>query len=107
MLFHESNFTRQEWEVTTTSGYSSTMPLFLYVLEEKKQEVKPATTGDLILFMRKVMDKMQLATECIIISVIYLEKLMIKGRIELRFCNWKPLMFTAILLASKFWEDIK
>ncbi len=57
--------------------------------------------------MRKVMDKMQLATECIIISLIYLEKIMIKGRIELRYCNWKPLMFTAILLASKFWEDIK
>ena len=106
-LFQESNFTRHEWIVTTTSGYSSTMPLFVYVLEEIKQETKPATEGDLILFMRKIMDKMQLATECIIISVILLEKLMIKGRIELRFCNWKPLMFTAILLASKFWEDIK
>lgn len=31
---------------------------------------------------------------------------MITGRIEIRYCNWKPLMFTAILLASKFWEDI-
>ena len=28
---------------------------------------------------------------------------MLTGRIELRYCNWKPLMFTAILLASKFW----
>jgi len=28
------------------------------------------------------------------------------GRIEVRACNWKALMFTAILLASKFWEDI-
>lgn len=26
--------------------------------------------------------------------------------IEIRNINWKPLVFTAILLASKFWEDI-
>ena len=49
---------------------------------------------------------MQLATECIIVTLIYLEKVMINGGIEIRYCNWKPLLFTAILLASKFWEDI-
>jgi len=31
---------------------------------------------------------------------------MLRGNIELRRCNWKPVLFTAILLASKFWEDI-
>jgi len=31
---------------------------------------------------------------------------MINGGLEIRYCNWKPLLFTAILLASKFWEDI-
>jgi len=31
---------------------------------------------------------------------------MLKGNIEVRLCNWKPVFFTAILLASKFWEDI-
>ena len=106
MLFHEQNFKGQEWLVQTTSGYSSTMPLFLYVLEDVPFEEKPCTEGDLILFMRKIFDKMQLATECIIVTLIYLEKVMINGGIEMRYCNWKPLLFTAILLASKFWEDI-
>lgn len=82
------------------------MPLFLYVLEEIPYHEKPCAEGDLILFMRKVFDKMQLATECIIVTLIYLEKIMINGGSEMRFCNWKPLLFTAILLASKFWEDI-
>lgn len=56
--------------------------------------------------MRLVMDQMQLATECIVISLIYLETIMKTARIEIRSLNWKPLVFTAILLASKFWEDI-
>ena len=40
------------------------------------------------------------------ISLIYLEKVMLTGKIEIRNSNWKPLVFTATLLASKFWEDI-
>jgi Cyclin, N-terminal domain len=56
--------------------------------------------------MMKVIDTMQLATECIVISLIYIEKLMATSKIEIRYINWKPLVFTAILLASKFWEDI-
>ena len=57
-------------------------------------------------FLRNVMDKMQLTTECIVICLIYLEQVMLKGKIEIRDFNWKPLVFTATLLASKFWEDI-
>ena len=107
LLFHENNFIRHEWLVKTTSGYSSTMPLFVYVLEDIEYVERRVGEGDVIMFIRKVFDKMQLATECIIITLIYLEKVMITGGIEVRYSNWKPLVFTAILLASKFWEDIK
>ena len=83
------------------------MPLFLYVLEDIEYEEKKISEGEVILFIRKIFEKMQLATECLIVMVIYLEKVMITGGIEIRLCNWKPLVFTGILLASKFWEDIK
>ena len=56
--------------------------------------------------MQNIIDNMQLGTECIVISLIYLELLMSTSKIEIRNINWKPLLFTAILLASKFWEDI-
>lgn len=82
------------------------MPLFLYVLEEIPYEEKPCSEDIIIKYMRRIFEKMQLATECIIVTLIYLEKIMINGGIEMRLCNWKPLLFTAILLASKFWEDI-
>lgn len=56
--------------------------------------------------MRDVINGMGLATETIVISLIYLEMLMKCTKIEIRYINWKPLLFTSILLASKFWEDI-
>lgn len=82
------------------------MPLFLYVLEPIEYIEKQCAEGDVILFIKKIFEKMQLATECVIIMLIYLEKIMINGEIEIRYCNWKPLIFTSILTASKFWEDI-
>ena len=57
-------------------------------------------------FIRDLIDKMQLVTEYIVIGLIYLELVMLRGNIEIRDFNWKPLVFTATLLASKFWEDI-
>ena len=38
--------------------------------------------------------------------LIYIERLMTIGGIEIRFMNWKPLVFIGVLLASKFWEDL-
>jgi hypothetical protein len=38
--------------------------------------------------------------------LIYIERLMTIGGIEIRSMNWKPLVFIGILLASKFWEDL-
>lgn len=83
------------------------MPLFLYVLEQIPYVAKPIQVEDLHKFMKAIFDKMQLATECVIISLIYLEKILMNGNIEIRYINWKPLIFTAVLVASKFWEDIK
>lgn len=105
-LFHEYNFMRHQWTIETMHGYSSTMPFFHFYFEKVPyEEVHPAVE-DVMRFIRNVMDQMQLTTECIVIGLIYLEKVMLTGKIEIRDFNWKPLVFTATLLASKFWEDI-
>lgn len=106
LLFHEFNFTNHEWVIYSARGYSSTLPIFYFNLEVVPYQEEDASLQEVIKFMRHIMDRMQLATECIVISLIYIELLMQTSRIEIRNVNWKPLIFTAILLASKFWEDI-
>ena len=88
------------------SGYSSTMPLFNFYFEKETYTETECNQEDIVKFMRLIISKMTLASECIVISLIYLEKLMYTSKIEIRFINWEPLLFTAILLASKFWEDL-
>jgi hypothetical protein len=106
MLFHEHNFQAHEWSIYSMRGYSSTMPIFYFNFTKIDYQAQEPTEQSVIEFMKFVIDNMQLATECIVISLIYIEKLMTTSKIEIRFINWRPLLFTAILLASKFWEDI-
>ena len=66
----------------------------------------PCSKEDIIAFITRIFNRMQLAIECVLIHLIYLERIMQQGNVEIRYCNWRPMVFTAILLASKFWEDI-
>lgn len=105
-LFHNQNFKPHKWQIQTVSGYSSTMPLFNFYFEKEQYAEQECLEEDIVKFMRLLISKMTLASECIVISLIYLEKLMHTSKIEIRYINWEPLLFTSILLASKFWEDV-
>jgi hypothetical protein len=38
--------------------------------------------------------------------LIYVERLMKEGQMKLSGLNWRPVVYTAMLLSSKCWEDI-
>ena len=82
------------------------MPIFYFNYHELSYEESHPDSEDVMRFIRNMMDMMQLTTECVVIGLIYLEQVMLTGKIEIRDFNWRPLVFTATLLASKFWEDI-
>lgn len=106
MFFDEKIYKPEKWKVHTTHGFSVTMPVFLYCLEKVEYEIKESTPEDISKFIKRIFVDMQLAIECILISLIYIERLMAISGVEIRYINWKPLVFIAILLASKFWEDM-
>ena len=76
LLFHEHNFLRHEWTVSTTWGYQPTTPLFYFNFKMVEYKPIPCEQQDIVKFMRSVIDRMQLATECIVICLIYIEKIM-------------------------------
>ena len=51
------------------------------------------------------MSRMQLSTEVCLMSLIFIERLLKRGRVQLLTINWKPIVYTAMLLAAKYWED--
>jgi hypothetical protein len=59
-------------------------------------------------FYRSVFEKSQMEHECIIITLIYVERLVkaTKGRLCIRYDNWKSIVFACMIMASKVWDDL-
>uniref|UniRef100_H2YZW2 Cyclin-like domain-containing protein n=1 Tax=Ciona savignyi TaxID=51511 RepID=H2YZW2_CIOSA len=56
-------------------------------------------------FIRTLFSAAQLAAECSIVTLIYLERLLAYAEICICPSNWKRILLGAILLASKVWDD--
>ncbi|CAN0439992.1 unnamed protein product, partial [Ascophyllum nodosum] len=47
-----------------------------------------------------------LSSECSVICLIYVERLMTLARVPLLESTWKPIVLVSLLLASKMWQDL-
>jgi hypothetical protein len=59
-------------------------------------------------FYRDVFFKAQMETDCIIMSLIYVERLIKRtnGDLRPRARNWRSLLFSCMILSSKVWDDL-
>lgn len=110
LLFREVNFGMKRWKVDLpTSGFASFVPLFTYNLtmvdEEYSKLEKAPSSREVEKFISRIMQAMRLSNEVCLLGFIFLERLLKKGNVQLLTINWRPLVYTAFLLASKYWED--
>jgi len=56
-------------------------------------------------FIRTLFHAAQLSSECAIITLVYIERLLNYAEIDLCPSNWRRIVLGAIMLASKVWDD--
>lgn len=66
------------------------------------------TLEQITTFYRDVFQRAQMEYDCIIISLIYVERLIktTQGALRPRQCNWRSILFSCMVLASKVWDDL-
>lgn len=66
------------------------------------------TREEIFEFLQNVHVKAQLEKECIIMSFAYMERLLkaTRGQLALNEANWKGIALSAMILASKVWDDL-
>lgn len=48
----------------------------------------------------------ELSSECSVVCLVYVERLMERANVQLYASNWRPIVLAGMLLASKVWQDL-
>jgi len=62
--------------------------------------------SDISQFLTKIFDSCEIPAECGVTAVTYVDRLFHSTGVRFNINNWRPIVFTAIHLASKVWEDV-
>ncbi|CAB9516668.1 Cyclin [Seminavis robusta] len=84
-----------------------------FARKQEKQQRRPKSLPvpsleQITTFYRDVFQRAQMEYDCIIISLIYVERLIktTGGALRPRACNWRSILFSCMVLASKVWDDM-
>mmetsp|Transcript_28653 Transcript_28653/g.64189 ORF Transcript_28653/g.64189 Transcript_28653/m.64189 type:complete len:189 (+) Transcript_28653:2-568(+) len=81
-------------------------PGVVYSMRKIKVVHTTPTTDEIYEFAHQLFKKVQLSSECSIVCLIYVEKLMEVAKVPLVAETWRPIFMCGLLLASKVWQDL-
>lgn len=81
-------------------------PGVVYSMRKIRVDYRTPTTDEIYDFAHQLFKKVQLSSECSIVCLIYVEKLMEVAKVPLVARTWRPIFMCGLLLASKVWQDL-
>lgn len=102
--FDEENFVTPRYKysmVNVPMGRAGVV----YGMRKIRPEYKIPTADDIYEFAHQLFAQVQLSSECSIICLIYVERLMESAKVPVLARTWKPIFMCGLLLASKVWQD--
>jgi hypothetical protein len=89
-------------------GPPTTLPLAMFTVFQQAPLTLtmpiPSLSG-IRSFVRRLFDRTHMNAECVIIALIYVERLIDMTNRPLTARNWLPIVTAALLSAKKFWDD--
>lgn len=104
-LFNEDSYRTPTYKCTMTR-IPMAQPGMVYGLRKIKVKYTIPSETEIYEFAHQLFKSVQLSSECSIVCLIYVERLMEVAKVPLLACTWRPIFMCGLLLASKVWQDI-
>jgi hypothetical protein len=112
-LFHASMrdiFNEDCYRTPTYKCHMARIPMarpgMVYGLRKVQVMYRIPSETEIYDFAHQLFQSVQLSSECSIVCLIYVERLMEIAKVPLLACTWRPIFMCGLLLASKVWQDL-
>lgn len=103
--FSEENYCTPTYKCTMVR-IPMARPGMVYGLRKIKAKHTIPTEEEIYEFAHQLFKSVQLSSECSIVCLIYVERLMEVAKVPLLADTWRPIFMCGLLLASKVWQDL-
>lgn len=103
--FYEDNFLIPRYKCNMVR-VPMARPSTVYALKKIETKFTIPTEEEIYDFGHQLFKSVQLSSECSIVCLIYVERLMEVAKVPLLASTWRPIFMCGLLLASKVWQDL-
>ena len=104
-LFSDEQFVTPRYKCTMVR-VPMARPGTVYGLRKIRLDFSIPTEEEIYEFGHQLFNSVQLSSECSIVCLIYVERLMEVAKVPLLASTWRPIFMCGLLLASKVWQDL-
>ena len=103
--FSEEKFATPRYKCTVVR-VPMARPGMVFGLKQIRPKYEIPSEEEIYEFAHQLFKTVQLSSECSIVCLIYIERLMEASKVPLLASTWRPIFMCGLLLASKVWQDL-